>query len=66
MTANWFSGDRFQMPEAAETKSFEELRHATLLKIQALSEQLKDSPNEKFDEMLLRFKMGENDVDFPF
>ena len=54
------------MPEPAETKSFDELRHTTLLKIQELSGQLKDAPNEKFDEMLIRFKMSENDLDLPF
>lgn len=66
MTATGFTGERYSLPEPKETKSFNELRQATLVKVQQLSEQLKATPSEKFDEMPVRFKMGDEDLDFPF
>ena len=36
------------------------------MKVRQLSEQLKATPKEKFDEMPLRFKMGDDNLDFPF
>lgn len=66
MTATGFTGERYSLPEPTETKSFNELRQATLVKVQQLSEQLKATPSEKFDEMPVRFKMGDEDLDFPF
>jgi len=66
MTTIGFSGERYSLPEPSETKSFNELRQATLMKIQKLSERLKATSNEKFDEMPVRFKMGDNNMDFPF
>jgi hypothetical protein len=66
MTSTGLSGERYSLPEPPETKSFDELRQATLMKIQRLSEQLKATANEKFDEMPIRFKMGDKDLDFPF
>ena len=66
MTTTGFSGERYSLPEPPETKPFNELRQATLLQVRQLSEQLKATSNEKFDEMPVRFKMGDDNLDFPF
>lgn len=66
MTTTGLGGERYSLPEPPETKSFDELRQATLMEIRRLSEQLKATSDETFDEMPIRFKMGDKDLDFPF
>lgn len=58
MATTGLTGERYSLPERSETKPFDELRQATLVEIQQLSEQLKAVPNENFEEMPIRFKNG--------
>jgi hypothetical protein len=66
MATTGLTGQRYSLPEPSETKPFDKLRQATLVDIQKLSEQLKAVPNENFEEMPIRLKLGDDDLDFPF
>lgn len=54
------------VPEPAETMPFDELRRRTLERVKRISEQLKATPAETFDELPVRFRRGEKDHEFPF
>jgi hypothetical protein len=66
MVASVLSGERYALPESAETRSLEELRRATLERIKQLSVRLKATSTDQFADMSLRFKRGDRDLDFPF
>ena len=66
MIENAFTGERYDMSAPDSTLSFDDTRAATLAKIVQISDRLKAAPDAVFDEMPLKFKMGEDEPEFPF
>jgi hypothetical protein len=61
-----YSGERFTMPEPAETRAFEELCRVTMHRIRDLSAQLKATRPKAFEGMTLKFDVGGANRHYPF
>ena len=56
-------GKRYEPTDALR---FDQLRLETLDKVQHISEQLKEMSAKRFEEIVLRFRWGDRDREFPF
>ena len=65
MVHTTITDQRYNLPEANKGYQFQELRQETLNMIAQISDQFKSASDDTIDEMSIKFKMGEQDLDFP-
>lgn len=59
-------GEFMQRSDESLTMTFDEIREKTLMNIQQASQLLKSEGNEKMDDYKLRFKRGDNEVEYEY
>jgi hypothetical protein len=64
--AKAFEGSVYELPEKDTGMSFGELRKETLAIIKQISDQLKSTKEDAFEGLFVRFRMEDNDLEFPF
>ena len=65
MMSTTVTGQRYELPEPSNGLQFDKLREETLRVIAYISDRFKEASDDKISEMSIKFKMGEQDLDFP-
>ena len=65
MLSTTVTGLRYELPEPSNGLQFDELREESLRILTHISDRFKEASDNEISEMSIKFKMGEQDLDFP-